>query len=61
MLFRSSANGRGKISTGYVEMSNVDLANEFTNMIITQQGFQANTRVITTVDDLLQEVINLKR
>jgi flagellar hook protein FlgE len=72
-LFRSSsnsglvqvgtpaANGRGNISTGYVEMSNVDLANEFTNMIITQRGFQANTRVITTVDDLLQEVISLKR
>lgn len=56
-----SANGRGKISTGYVEMSNVDLANEFTNMIITQRGFQANTRVITVVDDLLQDVINLKR
>jgi flagellar hook protein FlgE len=56
-----SQNGRGKLSTGYVEMSNVDLANEFTNMIVTQRGFQANTRVITVVDDLLQELINLKR
>ena len=53
--------GRGQISTGYVEMSNVDLSTEFTNLIITQRGFQANTRIITVVDDLLQDVINLKR
>lgn len=53
--------GRGKINTGYVEMSNVDLSTEFTNLIITQRGFQANTRIITVVDQLLQEVIDLKR
>src|SRR5579884_418864 len=56
-----NVSGRGKISTGFVEMSNVDLSNEFTNLIITQRGFQANTRIITIVDDLLQDVINLKR
>ncbi len=52
---------RGKISTGFVEMSNVDLANEFTNLIITQRGFQANTKIITMVDEMLQDVISLKR
>ncbi len=57
----ASTQGRGKINTGYVEMSNVDLSTEFTNLIVTQRGFQANTKIITTVDDLLQEVINLKR
>jgi flagellar hook protein FlgE len=54
-------NGLGKLSTGYLEMSNVDLSNEFTNLIVTQRGFQANTRIITVVDELLQDVINLKR
>ena len=53
--------GRGQISTGYVEMSNVDLSTEFTNLIVTQRGFQANTRIITVVDQLLQDVIDLKR
>ena len=57
----ANAQGRGKINTGYVEMSNVDLSTEFTNLIVTQRGFQANTKIITAVDDLLQEVINLKR
>jgi len=42
-------------------MSNVDLASEFTNMIITQRGFQANSRIITTSDEMLQELVNLKR
>ncbi len=51
----------GKFSTGVLEMSNVDLANEFTDMIITQRGFQANSRIITTSDTLLEELINLKR
>jgi flagellar hook protein FlgE len=51
----------GKISTGVLEMSNVDLAKEFTEMITTQRGFQANSRVITTSDTLLEELINLKR
>jgi len=54
-------NGRGKISTGFVEMSNVDLSAEFTNLIVTQRGFQANTKIVTVVDELLQDVINLKR
>jgi flagellar hook protein FlgE len=53
--------GRGKISSGFVEMSNVDLSTEFTNLIITERGFQANTRIISVVDSLLQDVINLKR
>lgn len=54
-------NGRGKINPGFLEMSNVDLSTEFTNLIITQRGFQANTRIVSVVDDLLQDVINLKR
>lgn len=51
----------GKFSTGVLEMSNVDLSSEFTNMITTQRGFQANSRIITTSDTLLDELINLKR
>ena len=50
-----------KMSTGELEMSNVDLANEFTQMITTQRGFQANSRIITTSDSLLEELVNLKR
>jgi len=46
---------------GTLEMSNVDLASEFTNMITAQRGFQANSRVISTADDMLQELVNLKR
>ena len=42
-------------------MSNVDLAREFTNLIIAQRGFQANSRVITTADELLSDLVNLKR
>ncbi len=53
--------GRGTVVPGTLEMSNVDLAQEFTDMIITQRGFQANTRVITTSDEMLQELANLKR
>ena len=49
------------IATGQLEMSNVDLSGQFTDMIITQRGFQANSRVITTSDTLLEELINLKR
>ena len=55
-----SADG-SSISTGQLEMSNVDLSAQFTDMIITQRGFQANSRVITTSDTLLEELINLKR
>ncbi|MDA8233839.1 MAG: flagellar basal-body rod protein FlgF [Clostridia bacterium] len=53
--------GRGGISPGSLEMSNVDLSQEFTDMIITQRGFQANSRIITTSDEMLQELVNLKR
>ncbi|HTO01924.1 MAG TPA: flagellar hook protein FlgE, partial [Microthrixaceae bacterium] len=53
--------GRGLLSSGTLEMSNVDLASEFTNLIVAQRGFQANSRVVTTSDELLQEVVNLKR
>ncbi len=52
---------QAKIVPGHLEMSNVDLAEEFTNMIVAQRGFQANARVITTTDDLLNELVNLKR
>jgi flagellar hook protein FlgE len=50
-----------QIISGQLEMSNVDLAEEFTEMIIAQRGFQANTRIITTSDEVLQELVNLKR
>ena len=50
-----------QIGSGLLEMSNVDLTEEFTEMIIAQRGFQANSRTITTSDELLQEVVNLKR
>jgi flagellar hook protein FlgE len=53
--------GRGQISAGYLEMSNVELAQQFTSMIAAQRGFQANSRVITTSDEMLQELVNLKR
>jgi flagellar hook protein FlgE len=49
------------ITSGALEMSNVDLAQEFTSMIVSQRGFQANSRVITNSDEMLQEVVNLKR
>ncbi|MDH4100581.1 MAG: flagellar hook-basal body complex protein [Nitrospirota bacterium] len=53
--------GRGSILTASLEMSNVDLSSEFTNMIITQRGFQSNARTITTSDEMLQELLQLKR
>ena len=53
--------GGGKMSTGQLEMSNVDLSSEFTEMITTQRGFQANSRIITVSDSLLEELTNLKR
>jgi flagellar hook protein FlgE len=51
----------GLTASGAVEMSNVDLASEFTNMIIAQRGFQANSRVISTADQVLQDLVNLNR
>jgi flagellar hook protein FlgE len=53
--------GGGSLTTGVLEMSNVDLSQQFTDMITTQRGFQANSRIITTSDTLLEELINLKR
>jgi len=54
-------NATGKIRSGALEMSNVDLSKEFTDMIIAQRGFQANTKMITVSDTILEELINLKR
>ena len=54
-------NGTGLIRPGCLEMSNVDLAKEFTEMITSQRGYQASSRVITTSDSLLEELVNLKR
>jgi len=53
--------GKGGINAGMLEMSNVDLAQQFTDMIVTQRGFQANSRTITTSDQMLQELLSLKR
>ncbi len=57
----AGSNGRGTLTGGALEMSNVDLSAEFTSLIIAQRGFQANSRVITTSDEVLQELVNLKR
>jgi flagellar hook protein FlgE len=56
----ANTGGRGSISAGYLEQSNVDISNEFSNMIVTQRGYEANTKVVTTVDEMLQDVINMK-
>jgi len=60
-LGQAGTGGRGSIAPNNLEMSNVDLSQEFTNMIVTQRGFQANSRIITTSDEMLQELVNLKR
>ncbi|GGK82845.1 flagellar hook protein FlgE [Mangrovihabitans endophyticus] len=72
-MFRSTVNsglaqigaagtaGFGMVTSGALEMSNVDLAQEFTNLVIAQRGFQANSRILTTSDEILQELVNLKR
>ncbi|QKS71432.1 flagellar hook-basal body complex protein [Paenalkalicoccus suaedae] len=57
----SNTDGRGSLVGATLEMSNVDLAAEFAEMIVSQRGFQANTRIITTSDEILQELVNLKR
>ncbi|MGI6113388.1 MAG: flagellar hook protein FlgE [Mahellales bacterium] len=61
VIGQAGVDGRGTINPGALEMSNVDLSREFTEMIITQRGFQANSRIITTSDEMLQELVNLKR
>ncbi len=60
-ICQAGYNGSGDIVSSALEMSNVDLAQEFADMITTQRGFQANSRIITTSDELLQELVNLKR
>ena len=57
----SAINSNSIIISGALEMSNVDLANEFTDMIVSQRGFQAATKVVSTSDQILEEAINLKR
>lgn len=57
----AQSGGRGAINSGYLEQSNVDISGEFSDLIITQRGFQANTKIITTVDEMLQDLINMKR
>ena len=56
-----SLEGTGAVEAGYLEMSNVDLSKEFTEMITTQRGFQANSRIVSVSDEMLQELVNLKR
>ena len=53
--------GRGSLVGGALEMSNVDLATEFTNLIIAQRGFQANSKIITASDEIRQDLVNLTR
>lgn len=55
------AGGRGTLAGGRLEMSNVDLAAEFTNLVMVQRGFQANSRVVSASDEILQDLVNLKR
>jgi flagellar hook protein FlgE len=57
----SGTAGKGKVQAGALEMANVDLADAFTDMIVTQRGFQANSRTIQTADQMLQELLGLKR
>lgn len=56
-----ASGGRGTVESGTLEMSNVDLAQEFTNLIVSQRGFQANSRVVTASDEVLQDLVNMKR
>jgi flagellar hook protein FlgE len=61
MVGTAGGGGRGSLVSGALEMSNVDLAEEFTGLIVAQRGFQANSRVITSSDEILQDLVNLKR
>jgi flagellar hook protein FlgE len=61
LIGAAGTGGRGSLSAGALEMSNVDLAEEFTGLIVAQRGFQANSRVITTSDEILQDLVQLKR
>ena len=57
----AATNGLGRIQSGALELSNVDLSNEFSQLIQTERAFQANARILTTSDEMLQELVNLKR
>jgi flagellar hook protein FlgE len=57
----SGTGNRGTITAGTLEMSNVDLSQEFTNMIVAQRGFQANSKTIMTADQMLSDLVNLRR
>jgi flagellar hook protein FlgE len=61
VIGEAGTGGRGTLTAGALEMSNVDLAEEFTGLIVAQRGFQANSRVITSSDEILQDLVNLKR
>jgi len=61
IIGESDSGGRGQIIVGTVEMSNVDLAKEFANMIVAQRGFQANSKIISASDEMLQELVRMKR
>ncbi len=61
LIGQAGSGGRGTMAPSHLEMSNVDLATEFTNMILFERGFQANSRSITTSDQMIQELLNLKR
>ncbi|MCX8053867.1 MAG: flagellar hook-basal body complex protein, partial [Armatimonadetes bacterium] len=60
-LSTPGSGGLGLVTSGFLEASNVDLATEFANMIVAQRGFQANSRVISVSDEVLQELVTLKR
>jgi flagellar hook protein FlgE len=57
----ATTGGRGQISAGFLEQSNVDLSTDLTNMIVTQRAFESNTKIVTTVDTMLQDLLDMKR
>ncbi|BBO24139.1 MAG: hypothetical protein AMXMBFR19_07980 [Chthonomonadaceae bacterium] len=57
----AATGGRGTLNAGFLEQSNIDIGSEFTDLIVTQRGFQANTRVVTTVDEMMQDLLNMRR
>lgn len=61
LIGQAGLDGAGAINGGGLEMSNVDMADQFTDMIVTQRGFQANSRIISVTDEMLQELVNLRR
>jgi len=61
LIGSATVGGRGSIQGGSLEMSNVDLASEFTNLIVAQRGFAANSRTMTAADEMLQELMSIKR